>query len=129
DVCSSDLEQLPLGRSGETPAGPGRITIERITLAEARRLAVHAQLLDGLPRATPASILKAVTHLGYLQLDPTNVVARNHLLVLWSRFGSFRLDDFDRLMWRDHSLYSTASDLPPSARRATRPVRPPAAAR
>ena len=82
-----------------------------------------------MPRATPASILKAVTHLGYLQLDPTNVVARNHLLVLWSRFGSFRLDDFDRLMWRDHSLYETLSYVLPTADRAMHLVRARAAAR
>jgi len=34
-------------------------------------------------------------------------VARNHLLVLWSRFGRYKLADLDRLLWRDRSLYES----------------------
>jgi len=47
-------------------------------------------------------------------------VARNHLLVLWSRFGRYKLADFDRLLWRDRSLYESilfiASILPTADR-------------
>jgi uncharacterized protein YcaQ len=69
-------------------------------------------------RPTPATILRTVEHLGYLQLDPTNVVARNQLLVLWSRLGRYKLSDLDRVMWRDRAFFeyitfiAPISDLP-----------------
>lgn len=69
-------------------------------------------------RPTAATILKTVEHIGYLQLDPTNVVARNQLLVLWSRLGNYKLADLDRLMWKDRALFeyitfiAPISDLP-----------------
>jgi len=62
--------------------------------------------------------LKTVEHLGYLQLDPTNVVARNQLLVLWSRLGRYKLADLDRVMWHDRAFFeyitfiAPISDLP-----------------
>src|ERR1043165_1750192 len=91
----------------------------RISREEARRLAVTAQRLSGpRPRATRARILEMVEHLGYLQLDPTNVVARNVYLVLWSRFGTFDTGILDRLLEHDRALFETpsfmmtVSDLP-----------------
>ena len=41
----------------------------------------------------------------YLQLDPSNVVAPSHLLVLWSRLGSFRESDLERLQWKERKLF------------------------
>ena len=46
------------------------------------------------------------------------MVARNQLLVLWSRLGRYRLADFDRVMWQDRALFeyitfiAPISDLP-----------------
>jgi uncharacterized protein YcaQ len=40
-----------------------------------------------------------------LQLDPVNVVARNQLLVLWSRLGGFDRADLDTLLWRERWLF------------------------
>jgi len=57
----------------------------RLTAEQARRSAVRAQLLDG----SATDVLDTVLHLGYLQLNPTNRVAPSHLLVLWSRLGSY----------------------------------------
>ncbi|MGH2491074.1 MAG: winged helix-turn-helix domain-containing protein, partial [Candidatus Limnocylindria bacterium] len=56
----------------------------------ARRLAIDAQLL-GAERQSPdrRGILATVDTLMWLQLDPTNVVARSHYLVLWSRLGQY----------------------------------------
>jgi uncharacterized protein YcaQ len=74
--------------------------------------------LDRKTRPSAAAILKTVQHLGYLQLDPTNVVARNQLLVLWSRLGRYKLADLDRVMWKDRALFeyitfiAPISDLP-----------------
>lgn len=61
------------------------VTGVQLTIAEARRIAVRAQLLD-LPR--PTEVLPVVRQLTLLQADQTNVVAPNADLVLWSRIGS-----------------------------------------
>src|SRR5437588_8761619 len=73
----------------------------QLTAEGARRIAVRAQLLDG----SATDVLDTVRHLGYLQLDPTNRVARSHLLVLWSRLGSYDPAELDRLLWQDRSLF------------------------
>ncbi len=57
----------------------------KLSRAEARRLAVRAQLLDG---ERPDDLLDVVRRLTMLQVDPTAAVAPNADLVLWSRFGS-----------------------------------------
>jgi uncharacterized protein YcaQ len=62
-------------------------------------------------------MLETVDRIGYLQLDPTNVVARNHLLVLWSRHGRFPLSALDRLLWKDRALYETVSYILPTSDR------------
>jgi hypothetical protein len=85
------------------------------TLAEARRIAVRAQLLDG----SASDVLETVRRLGFLQLDPISTVAPPQHLVLWSRFGE-RYDpaELDRLLWEDRSLVEwnaflwPAEDLP-----------------
>jgi uncharacterized protein YcaQ len=77
-----------------------------VTPTVARRLAVAKQRLAA-PRgpATRQGILDLVRDLGCLQLDPTNVVARSHLLVLWSRVGAFDRADLDALLWEERSLF------------------------
>ena len=74
-------------------------------------------------RPSARSILQSVEHLGYLQLDPTNVVARNHLLVLWSRLGRYDRADLDRLLWTDKALYETISFILPTSDRPLHEVR------
>jgi uncharacterized protein YcaQ len=81
-----------------------------LELADARRAAVAAQLLDGGAR----SIMEVARKLGYLQLDPTNAVARSHLLVLWSRLGDFALADLDRLLWEERRLYEYSAAIVPT---------------
>lgn len=49
--------------------------------------------------------MDAVRDLGCLQLDPISVVAKSHLLVLWSRLGPYALKDLDTLMWRERRLF------------------------
>ena len=43
--------------------------------------------------------------LGCLQIDPISVVARSHLLVLWSRLGPYDVAHLDQLLWDDRSLF------------------------
>ena len=51
------------------------------------------------------SLLETVRALGCLQLDPTAVVARNHLLVLFSRHGAFDEAQFERLAYEERALF------------------------
>jgi uncharacterized protein len=77
-----------------------------LSLGEARRLAVRSQYLAAPPSAAGIDGMRQVLRgLRVLQLDPVNVVARSHLLVLWSRLGGFDRDDLDTLLWRERWLF------------------------
>jgi len=76
-----------------------------ISLAQARQLAVDAQLLHSDLSPTKANIHTTFQQLGCIQIDPINVVARNPLLVLWSRLGQFDVADFEALLWQDKALF------------------------
>jgi len=77
------------------------------SLEAARRLAVTKQHLAGkLPQtATTEHILSVVRDLAYVQWDPIAAIAPSHIIALWSRLGSFRLADLDRLLWREKKLF------------------------
>jgi uncharacterized protein len=72
-----------------------------VSLAEARRIAVRAQALDG----SATGVLDTVRRLGYLQVDPIATVATPQQLVLWSRLGSFDVAELDRLLWEERKLF------------------------
>jgi uncharacterized protein YcaQ len=59
--------------------------VHRLTKAQARRIAVRAQLLDA---ARPIDLVALVQELTLLQVDPTAAVAPSADLVAWSRLGS-----------------------------------------
>jgi uncharacterized protein len=61
------------------------VTVHKLSITQARQIAVRAQLLDG---SRPASLLDAVRRLTLLQIDPTAAIAPNADLVAWSRLGS-----------------------------------------
>jgi hypothetical protein len=61
------------------------VTVHQLSRADARRIAVRAQLLG---RARPAGLLDVVRQLTLLQIDPTAAIAPNADLVTWSRLGS-----------------------------------------
>ncbi|MFN2625566.1 MAG: winged helix-turn-helix domain-containing protein, partial [Mycobacteriales bacterium] len=79
----------------------------RVAPESARRLAVTAQGLADRPPATPhrGDIFNLVRRIGCLQLDPTNVVARSHLLVLWSRLGRYDVTEVAALVEQDRALF------------------------
>jgi uncharacterized protein len=85
----------------------------QISLRRARRIAVTAQLLSA-PR--PRSILEVVEQLGSVQMDPTRTVARTEHLVLWSRLGRrFRVEELERLLWQDRSLFEYRAFILPAS--------------
>ncbi len=86
-----------------------------LTLREARRLAISAQRLSGeRSRPGPGAILDTVRALRHLQLDPTNAVARSHLLVLWSRLGLYDVADLDALLWKSRRLFEYRAFIYPT---------------
>ena len=73
----------------------------KVSLEQARRIAVRAQLLDGSARG----VLDTVRRLGFLQLDPIATVAPAQQLVLWSRLGPYDTGELDRLLWAERKLF------------------------
>jgi len=101
--------------------------MREVTIEEARRIAVRAQLLDG----SATSVLDTVRQLGFLQLDPISVVAPPQHLVLWSRLGErYDTSELDRLLWEERALVEwnaflwPAEDLPLLRARMRRNDRP-----
>jgi uncharacterized protein YcaQ len=85
-----------------------------VSVAEARRIAVRSQLLDG----SATSVLDTVRRLGFLQIDPISSVAPPQYLVLWSRLGKYDRRELDRLLWEErklvewHAFIYPVEDLP-----------------
>ena len=67
--------------------------MHELSLADARRVAVRAQLLDG---ERPTGLHDVVRRLTLLQIDPVAAIAPSADLVAWSRIGSsYRPSDLD----------------------------------
>lgn len=80
-----------------------RMGVHRLDRAQARRIAVRAQLLDARP---PTGLLAVVRQLTLLQIDPTAVVAPNADLVAWSRLGSsFQPAHLQHALEQDRTLF------------------------
>src|SRR6266581_9713932 len=77
--------------------------MHRLTKAQARRMAVRAQLLDA-PR--PTDLLKVVQQLTLLQIDPTAAIAPSADIVAWSRLGSaYQPAHLQQALEQDHLLF------------------------
>jgi uncharacterized protein YcaQ len=74
----------------------------QLSPTEARRLPVAAQLLSA-PR--PTDLVATIHHLGAVQVDPTNAVARTERLVLWSRLGAYDTAALERATFADRELF------------------------
>jgi uncharacterized protein len=92
------------------------VPVHQLDRAEARRIAVRAQLLDD-PR--PTDLLAVVHRLALVQIDPTAAIAPSADLVLWSRLGSaYRPEHLQRAVQDDRALFEhnamirPMSDLP-----------------
>jgi len=80
-----------------------------VSLAQARRIAVRSQLLDG----SATSVLQTVRRLGFLQIDPISTVAPPQRLVLWSRLGPYDPGELDRLLWKERKLFEWSAFIWP----------------
>jgi len=85
--------------------------------AKLRRIALKQQGLLGsgvFGRGRPA-VLRAIEHIGYVQIDTISVVERAHHHVLWSRVPNYRPEYLDRLV-RERDVFEywfhAASYLP-----------------
>src|SRR2546426_9945237 len=79
------------------------MAVRRLTRAEARRIAVRAQLLDE-QRST--DLFQTVSRLTLLQIDPTAAIAPAADLVAWSRLGSaYQPVDLKHALEHDRTLF------------------------
>jgi uncharacterized protein YcaQ len=80
--------------------------VRTISATSARRLAITRQRLAG-PQSKPnvEGIFDVVRDLGCLQLDPTNVVAPSHQLVVFSRVGPYQRKHIETLLWEERRLF------------------------
>jgi uncharacterized protein len=77
--------------------------VHRLTKAQARRIAVRAQMLDA---RRPTELLGVVRQLTLLQIDPTAAIAPSADLVAWSRLGSaYEPAELKRAVEQDRTLF------------------------
>ena len=78
-----------------------------LSLREARRIAIGAQLLAGpIPRrASKQRMLDVIRHIGALQIDSISVVARSHHIALWSRLGNHPEQWLHELLAEDRAIF------------------------
>ncbi len=88
----------------------------RLTRAQARRIAVRAQLLSA---DRPAGIVETIDALTVVNIEPTAAIAPSADLILWSRLGwpyqpadLVRLVEDDRAVFAWGGFYRTMADLP-----------------
>jgi uncharacterized protein YcaQ len=102
--------------------------VNTFSRTEARKIILKAQGLHktGPFGAGPESVIKAVEHLGYVQLDTISVIERAHHHVLWSRIPSYKpqwLDDAQLKTRRVFEYWShAAAYLPMKDYRFSLPV-------
>jgi uncharacterized protein YcaQ len=80
-----------------------------VSPAEARRIAVRAQALDG----SAEGVLETVQRLGSLQVDPIATVATPPQLILWSRLGAYDVAELERLLWEERKLFEWGAFIRP----------------
>jgi uncharacterized protein len=91
--------------------------VQTLGNAAARELAVEGAMLSfSRPKSDRAAILAVIRGLGSLQMDPTRAVERTHLLVLWSRLGTYDTSVLDQLLWTERLLWEHAAFILPIER-------------
>jgi hypothetical protein len=79
------------------------VNVHHLDRAQARRLAVRAQMLDA---ECPTDLVALVERLTLLQIDPTAAIAPSADLVAWSRLGqAYRPEHLRQALEQDRTLY------------------------
>lgn len=78
-----------------------------ISASRARKIILQAQ---GLTKTNPfgkseVSVIKAVEHLGYVQLDTISVVERAHHHVLWSRIPAYEPSWLEKAQYKHRKIF------------------------
>ena len=80
----------------------------RISNLTARKLALHQQgLLSAKPKfgRGKKAALKAIEHLGYIQIDAISVIQRAHHHTLWSRVPGYKPKYLHHLLSKDRAIF------------------------
>jgi uncharacterized protein YcaQ len=91
---------------------------DSISQQTARRLLLHAQLLDGRTKIAngKAGIEQVIGHLGYVQIDTIAVIERAHHHTLWTRVPGYRSEHLQQAQAGKRSVFEywghAASFLP-----------------
>src|SRR5215475_9067745 len=83
---------------GSAADAPMTRPADTLSAADARRIALAAQGFDGArgaSRPAPHRLMRALDHLGILQMDSVNVLVRSHYLPLFSRLGAYDTSHLD----------------------------------
>ena len=90
--------------------------MQRISLTEARRLALAGQLLYSEELSGKEGVRRVIEQIGYLQIDTISVIERAHHHILWSRVPDYRHDHLKSLEEKDRAIFEywahAASYLP-----------------
>jgi uncharacterized protein YcaQ len=82
--------------------------VRTISATTARRVAITRQRLAGSRNKPNADgIFDVARDLGFLQLDPTAVVAPSHQLVVFSRVGPYQPKHLETLLWDERRLFES----------------------
>src|SRR5688572_1032181 len=68
-------------------------------------------LYPGRRWAGKAGIATAIERMGGLQIDPLNIVARSHEIMLWGRVVDFRLGDLEDVCYRERRFFDYGGTL------------------
>jgi uncharacterized protein YcaQ len=98
----------------------------KISLLQAKQTIIKCQLLDKPAGKGKAGALKALEHLGYVQIDTISVIERAHHHVFWSRCPDHKKEHLHELQAKDRKVFEywghAASFLPMSDFRYSIPV-------
>ena len=103
-----DVAKPPAPGAARLPLPRGRARKPRaLSLAEARRIWMHAQRLDERePFSTgPEATRRAIEHLGYVQIDTINVIERAHHHILFTRIPAYRRADLHQAQTVDKTVF------------------------
>jgi uncharacterized protein YcaQ len=92
--------------------------IESISQKTARRMTLHAQLLDGRTSLLKGKdgVAQAIEHLAYVQIDTISVIERAHHHTLWTRVPGYKPEYLHKALAIDRTIFEywghAASYLP-----------------